>query len=60
VIGLPHWTHKLHEDCASPPILENGYKTCHMSNMFENKVGRGRVRLQAVHNQEFDYWTTGW
>jgi hypothetical protein len=39
VIGLPHWTHQLHEDCAFPPILENGYGTCHMSNMFESEVG---------------------
>jgi hypothetical protein len=39
VIGLPHRTHKLHEDCASPPILENGSGTCHMSNMFESEVG---------------------
>jgi hypothetical protein len=30
-----------------------------MSNVFESEVGRRRVRLQAVHNQELDYRTIG-
>ncbi len=38
VIKLPHWMHKLHEDCIFPPILENGYGTCDMLNMFKGKV----------------------
>ncbi|CAM6051446.1 unnamed protein product [Sphagnum compactum] len=38
VIGLPHRTHELHED-RTPPILENGYGTGHMSHMFEGGVG---------------------
>ncbi len=59
VIGLPHRTHQLHEDRASPPILENGYGTRHTSNVFESEVGRRSVRLQAVHDQEPDYWTIG-
>jgi hypothetical protein len=43
VIRLPHWMHKLHEDCTFPLLLENGYGTCHMSNMFKGKVGWWRV-----------------
>jgi hypothetical protein len=30
-----------------------------MSNVFESEVGGQRVPLQAVHDQEPNYWTTG-
>ncbi len=32
--------------------------TCHMSNMFESKVGQRKVQFQVVHDQEPHYWTS--